>query len=628
MAITLDIQLSETALRAGQSADVTFTFSSAPVGFVLNGVTVLGGTLSGLVATSDPLVYVATFTPAAGVNNGTGVISVAAGAYTDTLSNPGEAGQSPPIAYDTLAPTLMITPSTGLLKAGETATITFTFSETPVGFSSGHISVNGGTLSPLTATANSLVYTATFTPAEDVAGGSAEIAASSAYLDAAGNQGSAAILQGITIQTVRPTAVVTISDASLSIGESATVSITFSEPVTGFTLDDLSAQSATLSNLSTSDNITWTVSLAPVANVTNASSEVTLDLTGVTNSAGNSGSSSVVFDDLSIDTQRPTATIVVDNAAMQAGETSAVTITFSEAVSGFDVSDLSVANGVLSDLSSVDGGVVWTGTLTPTVGVSDATNLIVLDTAGVTDAAGNVGASIAIPNNYQVGYVPPPPPPPPVSEDDVILAPEGGGSLSGGAGDDELRGNVGDDYLHGNIGADTLLGGGGDDIARGGRDNDFVHGNSGDDQVFGDLGDDSVFGGQGDDFVHGGQGNDYVLGDLGRDTVLGGQGDDTVLGGPGDDYLSGDLGDDVLVGGEGADLFNFIGGGGRDVVMDFSQSDGDVIRISVADAADFMALSTKIVAEEGGALIQLSGQTILLAGVAPSSLTAADFEFA
>ncbi|EGH26820.1 hypothetical protein PSYMO_37247, partial [Pseudomonas amygdali pv. mori str. 301020] len=38
------------------------------------------------------------------------------------------------------------------------------------------------------------------------------------------------------------------------------------------------------------------------------------------------------------------------------GETSLVTITFSEAVSGFTNADLSVANGTLSAVSSSDGG--------------------------------------------------------------------------------------------------------------------------------------------------------------------------------------------------------------------------------------------------------------------------------
>ena len=43
-----------------------------------------------------------------------------------------------------------------------------------------------------------------------------------------------------------------------------------------------------------------------------------------------------------------------------------MTITFSEAVTGFTNADFTVANGTLTRFSSGDGGVTWTATLTPT----------------------------------------------------------------------------------------------------------------------------------------------------------------------------------------------------------------------------------------------------------------------
>ncbi|MEW5548356.1 Ig-like domain-containing protein, partial [Pseudomonas soli] len=74
-----------------------------------------------------------------------------------------------------------------------------------------------------------------------------------------------------------------------------------------------------------------------------------------------------------IDTQRPTATIVVADSSLSIGETSQVTITFSEAVTGFTNADLTVANGTLSAVSSSDGGITWTATFTPSSAISDAT---------------------------------------------------------------------------------------------------------------------------------------------------------------------------------------------------------------------------------------------------------------
>jgi hypothetical protein len=85
---------------------------------------------------------------------------------------------------------VLISSSVAALKAGETALITFTFSEAPSGFAVGDISATGGTLSGFTATANPLVYTAVFTPTPASVGGTASISvASNVYSDAAGNVG-------------------------------------------------------------------------------------------------------------------------------------------------------------------------------------------------------------------------------------------------------------------------------------------------------------------------------------------------------------------------------------------------------------------------------------------------------
>jgi hypothetical protein len=79
-----------------------------------------------------------------------------------------------------------------------------------------------------------------------------------------------------------------------------------------------------------------------------------------------------------------------------------VTITFSEAVTGFTNADLTVANGTLSAVSSSDGGITWTATLTPSSAITDATNVITLDNTGVADLAGNAGAGTTDSNNYAI----------------------------------------------------------------------------------------------------------------------------------------------------------------------------------------------------------------------------------
>ena len=119
--------------------------------------------------------------------------------------------------------------------------------------------------------------------------------------------------------------------------------------------------------MSSSDGgITWTATFTPTVGVRDTSNVITLDNTGVTDVAGNTGSGTTNSANYTIDTVLPTATIVVADNALSVGETSLVTITFSEAVSGFTNADLTIANGTLSAVSSSDGGITWTATFTPT----------------------------------------------------------------------------------------------------------------------------------------------------------------------------------------------------------------------------------------------------------------------
>lgn len=67
--------------------------------------------------------------------------------------------------------------------------------------------------------------------------------------------------------------------------------------------------------------------------------------------AGNTGTTAT-SDNYTVDTKAPTATVTLSDSALTVGETSVVTITFSEAVSGFALADLSAANGTLSNLSA------------------------------------------------------------------------------------------------------------------------------------------------------------------------------------------------------------------------------------------------------------------------------------
>jgi hypothetical protein len=195
----------------------------------------------------------------------------------------------------------------------------------------------------------------------------------------------------------------------LGIGETTTATITFTEAVSGFDLSDLRVANGTLSNLLSSDGgKTWTATLTPTANLNDATNLILLDTSNVTDLAGNMGYGVAVSNNYVIDGERPTATVVVANPNLGVGQTSLVTFTFNKAVSGFDLSDVSVANGSLSNLSSNDGGKTWTATLTPNSNLSNASNAISLNVAGVTDGSGNAGSGTSESNGYAINTVPTP----------------------------------------------------------------------------------------------------------------------------------------------------------------------------------------------------------------------------
>ena len=144
---TLTITSDKSALRAGQTSTITFTFSEATTDFVSSDITVTGGTLGTLNGSGTS--RTAIFTPDADNNAGNASITVALGNYSDAAGNPGTPGTTPTLTFDTKAPTLTITSDKSALRAGQTSTITFTFSEATTDFVSSDITVTAGAAAPL-----------------------------------------------------------------------------------------------------------------------------------------------------------------------------------------------------------------------------------------------------------------------------------------------------------------------------------------------------------------------------------------------------------------------------------------------------------------------------------------------
>ncbi|WP_421352030.1 retention module-containing protein, partial [Aeromonas veronii] len=109
----------------------------------------------------------------------------------------------------------------------------------------------------------------------------------------------------------------------------------------------------------------------------------------VTDAAGNSTTKSD-SEEYSLDTAAPSVIVNIVDDKLTVGETSEVTFTFSEQVKGFDVGDLTVVGGTVTDLKTTDGGKTWTGTFTPTPGF-EGTASVTVNEGSYTDLAGNAG---------------------------------------------------------------------------------------------------------------------------------------------------------------------------------------------------------------------------------------------
>lgn len=193
---TVAISIAASALSDNSTGTTaTFAFSTSPIGFALDDITMVGGAVSNLQQVSgNALAYTATFTATDGFS-GQGSLTVAAGRFTDATSTANVAANPAIVSIDRLNPTLAITSSDASLTTGETATLTLTFSEVPAGLVKSDIVVESGTLGTLNTTSDAKVFTIDYAPASGVQDSSMAInVTADAYTDQAGNNGAAAIL--------------------------------------------------------------------------------------------------------------------------------------------------------------------------------------------------------------------------------------------------------------------------------------------------------------------------------------------------------------------------------------------------------------------------------------------------
>ncbi|MCE9863956.1 Ig-like domain-containing protein, partial [Aeromonas caviae] len=119
---------------------------------------------------------------------------------------------------------------------------------------------------------------------------------------------------------------------------------------------------------------TWTATFTPTQGFEGTAS-VTVKPGSYTDLNGNVGTGG--SDRAPVDTAAPSVEVNIVDDKLTVGETSPVTFTFSEKVTGFELDDLTVVGGTVTGLTTADGGKTWTATFTPTQGFEGTASVTV-----------------------------------------------------------------------------------------------------------------------------------------------------------------------------------------------------------------------------------------------------------
>ncbi|MBB6480496.1 Ig-like domain-containing protein [Spirochaeta isovalerica] len=304
------------------------------------------------------------------VSSGTVGFSISAGAITG-ISGLKNTEENYLFIYSPVGLTLSISSTEPSITSLTPIPLTFHFSESVTGFEITDISTTLGSVENLSG--SGYLYSADLVPGTD---GTAEIAvvqgAAADTLTGASESQNAVF--SITYDGTSPGVILTgpVSDGGIAGYNTLTFTASFSEPVTGFTLDDISALNADLANLGGSGT-TWTFDVTP-----RAEALVSLDIpAGIAfDSAGNGNTALADTYDYTYNSIKIAVNFTSSSSPVTNDATVTITIAFDLDMDQDDlaVGELSINGGSLSnfqkisdDVYTVDIVSMTTGTITLTV---------------------------------------------------------------------------------------------------------------------------------------------------------------------------------------------------------------------------------------------------------------------
>lgn len=326
-------------------APITFSivFTEPVTGLSLAGITLTNGA-------SGPLSGSGTTYSLQVTSSGQGTVGVSinANAAFDAASNGNQAG-SGSVTYDTLAPTLAITPNGGSTNASPIG-LTFTFNETVTGFSAGDITLTNATAGVLLGSGS--VYTMNVTPITN--GAVIAQVGSNAATDAAGN-GNTSASASVTSDRAAPAFSMTPAPGSSVNSVPIVFNVSCTKSVTGLTTGDFTITNGTINSL-TGSGAAYVLSVNP-----SAQGDVTVAIANGA-AADTLGNQSAPFSGtVTYDANSPICTITPSGTATNNPSLTA-TFTWNKTVTGFTLGDVNVTNATVGAFAG--SGTTYTLVLT------------------------------------------------------------------------------------------------------------------------------------------------------------------------------------------------------------------------------------------------------------------------
>lgn len=351
--------------------DLTIDFGEVVTGFVVSDLVVSNGTASNLVDTNDGAYTVVVNA----TSDGAVTIDLPADAVVDAASQGNAAADQFVVTVDTSSTLPVIASAEPNPTSAALIPVTVTFGEDVIAFDASDLEVSGGTVDNIAGSGAN--YSFEIAPAGD--GNITVDIAARAATDIAGNATFAATQFAIISERLAPAAVIT-GPASPGNAEQFDVTVSFGETVEGFVAGDVVVTNGSVVEVEDigDGDFVVTINIDDQGVVlVNVPADVAQDGVGNNNTAATEYS-------ISVDSIAPTTVITSTETGPTNASVIPIEVTFSEDVVDFELADLNVVGGTVSQFSG--SGSSYFFEVTPS---ADGTVTVDITADSAHDAAGN-----------------------------------------------------------------------------------------------------------------------------------------------------------------------------------------------------------------------------------------------